>query len=132
MHCVRKALASLFCVFLSLPSASAFSADERHVVDSIELSRMMRERFEGDRANRELIQRVLGRDEVRDVAQRFGLDLRRAESAVPTLGSDELTDLAARAQHVEQRLAGGDSIVLTTTTIIVIALLVTVIILATD
>ncbi len=132
MHWISKAMASLLCVFLSLPSVSASSADERHVVDSADLSKMMQERVEGDRANRELIQRVLERAEVREVAQRFGLDLRRAETAVPTLAGSDLEELAARAKDVEQALAGGDSIVLTTTTIIVIALLITVIILATD
>lgn len=132
MHSTRKAMASLLCVFLSLPSVSALSADERHVVDSADLAKMMQERVEGDRANRELIQRVLERAEVREVAQRFGLDLRRAETAVPTLAGSELEELATRADDVEQALAGGDSIVLTTTTIIVIALLITVIVLATD
>ncbi len=131
MRWISKAVASLLCVFLALPSVSA-SADEKHVVGSADLARMMQERVDGDRANRELIQRVLGRTEVREVAQRFGLDIRRAETAVPTLAGSELQDLAARADEVERSLAGGDSIVLTTTTIIVIALLVTVIILATD
>jgi hypothetical protein len=125
-------MTSLFCVLLSLPSAPISSADERHVVDSAGLAKMMQERAEGDRAKRELIQRVLGRAEVREVAQRFGLDLRRAETAVPTLAGSDLEDLATRAGDLEQSLAGGDSIVLTTTTIIVIALLITVIILATD
>jgi hypothetical protein len=131
MRWISKAVASLLCVFLALPSVSA-STDEKHVVGTADLARMMQERVDGDRANRELIQRVLGRAEVREVAQRFGLDVRRAESAVRTLDGGELEDLAARADEVERALAGGDSIVLTTTTIIVIALLVTVIILATD
>jgi hypothetical protein len=131
MRWISKAVASLLCVFLALPSVSA-SADEKHVLGSADLARMMQERVDGDSANRELIQRVLERAEVREVAQRFGLDVRRAETAVPTLAGSELEDLAARAEEVERALAGGDSIVLTTTTIIVIALLVTVIILATD
>jgi hypothetical protein len=131
MRWISKAVASLLCVFLSLPSLSA-SADEKHVVGAADLARMMQERVDFDRANRELIERVLGRAEVRDVAQRFGLDIRRAETVVPTLAGSELEDLAARAGDVERALTGGDSIVLTTTTIIVIALLVTVIVLATD
>jgi hypothetical protein len=131
MHRIQKAMALLLCTLVSFPAVSA-SADEKHVVDSAGLAKMMQERVDGDRANRELIQRVLQREEVRDVAARFGMDLRRAETAVPTLGSSDLEALAARAADVEQELAGGDSIVLTTTTIIVIALLVTVIILATD
>lgn len=131
MYGIQKTLALLLSVLVSLPAVSA-SADEEHVVDSARLARMMQERVDRDRDNRELIQRVLGREEVREVAERFGLDLRRAETAVPTLGSSDLDALAARAADVEQDLAGSDSIVLTTTTIIVIALLVTVIILATD
>jgi hypothetical protein len=132
MRWIRKAVVSLLCVFLALPLVSASPADETHVVGSADLTKMMQERVASDRAHRELIGRVLGRAEVREVAQRFGLDIRRAETAVPTLGGSELADLAERAGEVERALAGGDSIVLTTTTIIVIALLVTVIILATD
>jgi hypothetical protein len=131
MHWIRKSMASLFCVFLTLPSPSV-SAEEKHVVDSGDLSRMMQKRVEGDRAKQELIQRVLERREVREAAGRFGLDIRRAETAIPTLGGADLEEAAARAAEVDQALSGGDAIVLTTTTIIVIALLVTVIILATD
>jgi hypothetical protein len=132
MYRTHQTMAFLLALLVSIPPVSASSADETHVVDSARLAKMMQERVEGDRANRELVRRVLERAEVREVAERFGLDLRRAETAVPTLTGSDLEQLAARADEVERRLAGGDSIVLTTTTIIVIALLVTVIILATD
>ncbi|HSF15676.1 MAG TPA: PA2779 family protein [Vicinamibacteria bacterium] len=132
MHCIRKATASLLVLFLSLPSVSIGSAEEKHVVDSADLAQTMQAQVERERDNRELIQQVLERPEVRQVSERFGLDLQRAENAVPTLSGSELEELAARAKNVDRELAGGDSIVLTTTTIIVIALLVTVIILATD
>ena len=132
MHSIGKPMASVLVVLLSLPSVSVVSADETHVVDSGDLVMMMQAQVDRDRDNREAIRRVLERQEVREMAGRFGLDLKRAENAVPTLSGAELAEVAARAELVERELAGGDSIVLTTTTIIVLALLITVIVLATD
>lgn len=129
---IKKSMALLLCVFLSLPSVSASSGDERHVVNPLHLYKLMQERVDRDRANRELIQRVLQRAEVREVAQRFGLNLHRAETAVPTLPSSDLEELAQRAGDVEEALAGGDTLVITASTLVIILLLIILIMVVAD
>ena len=58
------------------------------------------------------------------VAEKAGLDLRRATTAVASLEGQELTQLAAQARQVDEALAGGQSKVVISTTVIIIILLV--------
>jgi hypothetical protein len=73
---------------------------------------------------------VLANPEVKAVADKAGLDLRRATTAVASLEGQELTQLAAQARQVDQALArgealaGGQSKIVISTTMIIIALLV--------
>ena len=67
---------------------------------------------------------MLGNPEVKAVAEKAGLDLRRATTAVASLDGQELTQLAAHARQVDQALAGGQSRVIISTTLIIIVLLV--------
>ena len=75
-------------------------------------------------ADRDDLLRVLANPEVKAVADRAGLDLRRATTAVASLDGQELTQLAAQARQVDEALAGGQSRVVISTTVIIIALLV--------
>jgi hypothetical protein len=76
---------------------------------------------------------VLEHPEVKAVAERSGLDLRRATTAVATLDGAELAQVAAQAQQVDQALAGGQSrIVISTTLIIIVLLVIILIIVAVD
>ena len=67
---------------------------------------------------------MLGNPEVKAVAEKAGLDLRRATTAVASLDGQELTQLAAQARQVDQALAGGQSSITISTTVIIIGLLV--------
>lgn len=129
MILIKKSIALLLCVLL--PAASV-GAQVAHVVDTTELYRLMDRHVDREQAQRDLLQRVLQRAEVRQVAERFGLDVERAEAAVTTLESEELDRLAARAQVVEESLNGGATIVITTTAIIIALLIVILVIVATD
>jgi hypothetical protein len=62
--------------------------------------------------------------EVKAVADKAGLDLRRATTAVTSLQGQELTQIAAQARQVDQALAGGQSKIVISTTVVIIALLV--------
>ena len=75
-------------------------------------------------ADRADLLRVLANPEVKAVADKAGLDLRRATTAVTSLQGQELTQLAAQARQVDQALAGGQSKVVISTTMIIIILLV--------
>jgi hypothetical protein len=76
---------------------------------------------EADRAD---VLRVLANPEVKAVADKAGLDLRRATTAVTSLQGQELTQIAAQARQVDQALAGGQSKIVISTTVVIIALLV--------
>jgi hypothetical protein len=58
------------------------------------------------------------------VAGQAGIDLQQVTSAVGTMNAQELAQVAAQAQQVEQALAGGQSRIVISTTVIIIALLV--------
>ena len=75
-------------------------------------------------ADREAVLRVLDHAQVKDVADRVGVDLRQAKSAVGTMSAEQLAQVSAQAQQVDQALAGGASTLVISTTTIIIALLV--------
>jgi hypothetical protein len=61
-------------------------------------------------AARSTITTLLQRDEVRSLAEGYGLDVRRAEAAVSTLEGSELQRLSLLAADANVQLAGGDVI----------------------
>jgi hypothetical protein len=75
-------------------------------------------------ADRADLLRVLANAEVKAVADKAGLDLRRATTAVASLDGQELAQLAAQARQLDEALAGGQSRIVISTTVIIIALLV--------
>ena len=74
--------------------------------------------------DRETVRLFLQRSDVRAMAGKYGIDLRRAETAVATLDAQDLAGVAAQARQAEQALAGGQSSVTLSTTAIIIGLLV--------
>jgi hypothetical protein len=121
--------ASMFCVVFSLvavvPSARAQTS---HAASQSVLDAAVQDHAAKSAADREAVLRLLERKEVRAVASDLGLDLRRAQTAIATLDGQQLADVAAQAQQVEQALAGGQSRVVISTTLIIVALLVLILI----
>lgn len=78
-------------------------------------------------ADRQMVLDVLTRDEVRDVAKAANLPIDRAAAAVATLEGQELAQVAAQAQQVQDALAGGQTITMSVW-LIIIALLVIILI----
>lgn len=131
MRTFRTVLVLCLCVVMAAPGGA--QTIQKHVADSATLEAAVAARVQTAGADRAVVRRVLERAEVRDVAARAGLDIRRAEAAVATLDAQELQQVAARAREVDNALAGGaTTIVITTTTIIIILLLVIIIILLAD
>jgi hypothetical protein len=62
-------------------------------------------------AARNTITTLLQRDEVRSLAEGYGLDVRRAEAAVSTLEGTELQRLSLLAADANVQLAGGDTVI---------------------
>lgn len=107
----------------SLASAQAVAQS----ASSQSLSAVAAEHAAKTQADRQAILNVLERQEVRQVAGAAGLPLDKAAAAVATLQGDELAQVAAQAQQVNDALAGGQTITMSVW-LIIIALLVIILI----
>ncbi|MFQ5889702.1 MAG: hypothetical protein ACE5JR_06580 [Gemmatimonadota bacterium] len=108
---------------------SLLPAQQAHVLEESELQSAVAQKASESEADREAIRQTLGRTEVSAVAERYGIDLARAEDAVGTLEGQELRRVASEASRVEAVLAGGEKKVVISTTAIIIGLLVLILIL---
>lgn len=123
MRVMNKAVALLLPVFLV--SSPAF-AQQTRVVDAAAMGQALADKAESEGAQRELVRRVFERAEVREIAERMGLSVEQADSAVATLSGAELGALAQHAGAVEAAaLAGGaNTIVISTTTLLLVLIIV--------
>ena len=129
MKLVRRSLAVCLAVLFMAPAASAQS----NVIGKSALDKAVQARVATDQADRDAIQSLLRRAEVRQVAGKAGLSLDKASAAVATLDGRELAQLAAQARLVDNDLAGGAStVVISTTTIIIVLLLILLIVAVAD
>ena len=129
MKLVRRSLAVILAVLVSAPVASA----QQHVIGKSALDKAEQQRTAQEQADRDAIVTLLERQDVREVARQAGLSIEKATAAVSTLQGDELRQVAAQANAVNNELAGGaTTIVITTTTIIIILLIVILIVVLAD
>jgi hypothetical protein len=119
---IRTSVVTLVASLL-LWSAPAL-AQQRHVVDLAVMHQAVADQAATDQQNRAVVINVLHRAEVQDLAGRLGLNVTRAENAVPTLSSVELARLASSARVADVQLAGGDTVVISVTTLLLIVILV--------
>jgi hypothetical protein len=115
---------SVLVVLLSLLAMPRIQAQASHTASQSAIDAALQQHVSTASADRADLLRVLGNPEVKAVAEKAGLDLRRATTAVASLDGQELTQLAAQARQVDQALAGGQSSVTISTTVIIIGLLV--------
>jgi hypothetical protein len=118
-------LALLFTVAVALPGAHAQST---HAAPQSALDAAVQQHTSTSSADRDTVMQLLQREDVKEVAGKAGIDLRRAAGAAATLEGDDLAAAASQARQVEQALAGGQSRVTISTTMIIIALLVVILI----
>jgi predicted PurR-regulated permease PerM len=129
MRIVRRSLAVILAALLVAPAAQALTL----VVGKKALTQAVQERVSQDQADRDAILALLARTEVRQIAERAGLSLEKAQAAVSTLQGQDLKDFASQARQVNNDLAGGASnIVISTTTIIIVLLIIILIVLIAD
>ena len=106
-------------------NSSAALAQQQHVVDSAALAQAVAAQAATDQQNRDAVLGLLHRTEVREMADRLGLTVTRAESALSTLDSTQLADLAAQARVADDQLAGGSQmVVISLTTLLLIIIIV--------
>lgn len=118
-----KAIASVVALSSVLVSSTAI-AQQRHIVDSVNMNRAIANATATDQENRDAVRGLLQRDQVRDVANRLGLDVKKAEAAVGSLSSVELAKVAADARTAEKELAGGDVVIISVTTLLLIVIII--------
>jgi hypothetical protein len=128
MHIVRRTLAVFLALWLIAPQVNAQVVTQSPSATQAAIDHALAEKAAAADADRQIIRQVLDRSEVKDVADRMGVDVHRLQSAVGVLNADELAQVAAQARQVDQNLAGGATTVVITTTTIIIALLIVIII----
>jgi len=125
MHHIRQtAILVLSCAFFASPAL----AQQSHVAEPAVIDAQVAAKAAQAGEQRATIERLLERKQVREIADRAGIDIASVEAAVSTLDGDELADIASQAQRVDDTLAGGASTVTISTTVIIIGLLVLILI----
>lgn len=124
MRVTTKLIAVLLLPLLLVSSPAR--AQQPRVVDADAMRQALAAKAESESSQRQLVRRVLNRDDVRGAAARLGLNLQQADAAVSTLTGSELRTLAQQASSVEAAaLAGGAStVVISTTTLLLILIIV--------
>jgi len=124
--CARmRTSTSVLVILLSLVIAMPrVQAQASHTASQSAMDAALQAHVSSAEADRADVLRVLANPEVKAVADKAGLDLRRATTAVTSLQGQELTQIAAQARQVDQALAGGQSKIVISTTVVIIALLV--------
>src|SRR5512147_1661036 len=115
----RFALAVLAVVVIAVGAVGASLAGEpqRHVVGANEIQARIDQQIGQADADRQAIQIMLHRSEVRQIAGSAGLDLERASAAAAVLSGPSLEKLAAQAREVNAALAGGDEKIVISATV---------------
>lgn len=120
MEGIRTAVIILFVLIASAPAA----AQQRHAAAEAALDQAIADHVRQKADDRAAVQRVLEIEQVRELANGIGLDLKRADAAIATLDDAQLGTIAAEARAASDALAGGQSTITISTTAIIIGLLV--------
>ena len=94
------------------------------VVAEADLQRAIEQRVETETADRQAIQDLLSRPDVRRIAGTAGIDLARVSAATGLLSGAELASVAASANEVNTQTGGAERVTLAVTTIIIILLVI--------
>ena len=125
MRTSTSVLVVLLSIVIAVPRVQAQTS---HAATQSAMDAALQEHVATAASERADLLRVLSNPQVKAVADKAGLDVRRASTAVASLDGQELTQLAAQARQVDQALAGGQSTVVLSTTMIIIGLLVLILI----
>ena len=120
---MRSTRSIVAVVLSSLVAVTGVSA-QVHVAGQQALDAAVQQHVRANELDRDTVRLFLQRSEVRAIAGKYGVDIRRAESAVATMNAADLASVAAKARQADKALAGGQSSVTISTTTIIIALLV--------
>jgi len=121
---IPKQIVALCLLPAFLLASPAFA--QSRVVDAAAMDQALAGKAGSERAQRDLVRRVLDRSDSRDTAARLGLSLVQAGSAIETLSGAELNTLAQHAGAIEANdLAGGaNTMVISLTTLLLVIIIV--------
>ena len=106
---MRLSEGTLFLLMGLVVLSPPLKAQQSHVVDPVSLDQALAQSAADTAAKRQTVITALRQPQVKEVAQRLGLDLARAEAAIPLEGA-MLDQMAARAQQVNDAIAGGQTV----------------------
>jgi hypothetical protein len=95
-----------------------------HIAGQPVLDAAVQEHARATDRDRETVRLFLQRADVRAIAGKYGVDVRRAEGAVAAMDASEVANIASQARAANDTLAGGQGSVTISTTAIIIGLLV--------
>ena len=127
MYFANKISAVLLIPILLL-STSAL-AQQTRIVDAAAMNQALAAKAVSERGQRDLVLRVLDRDDVRGMAATMGLSVNNASAAVATLSGAELETMAAQASAVEAAALSGGASTITISLTVALLLLIIVILL---
>jgi hypothetical protein len=121
---LAASLTACIGLFVAAPSVSA---QDRHVVDRRAMTAAVSAKANVDDTDRAVVRQALHTPAAQAVADRFGLNLTRAEDAVTTLSPTEVHALAGPAR-VATTASGGDEIDISVTTLLLFLILIVLIV----
>jgi hypothetical protein len=128
----RRIVTQVLVGLLVLSAPLAHSAETASsVATQADLDKAIAKTVGQEDAARSAISTLLARDEVKKLAEGYGLDVRRAEAAVGTLEGNELQRLSLLAADANAQLAGGDQVIIRVS-LVALLLVVIIIILLTQ
>lgn len=127
MYFVNK-ISAVVLTSVFLVSSPALARQSR-IVDAAAMQQALASKAESERGQRDLVRRVLQRDDVRGVAASMGLSVHNASAAVATLSGAELETMAAQAGAVEAAALSGGASTITISLTVALLLLIIVILL---
>lgn len=107
MRIAERALVVLLCGLLG---GANVGAQQQHVVDPDAINQALTAGEDEISAKRRAILNALEQPQVKEVAERLGLNPSRAEAAVSSLDGFMLDKVAAQAQQVNDAIAGGQTV----------------------
>jgi hypothetical protein len=113
-------------VFIIVAAGVSQAAEpQRHVVGENEIQATIDHQAGQADADRQTIQLLLQREDVKKIAGSAGLDVERASAAAAVLSGPSLEKLASQAREINADLAGGsNSVVISVTALLLIVIII--------
>jgi len=99
-------------------------APRADVVREADIQARIEQKAGSEAADRQVIQDLLKRPDVKKIAGNAGIDIARANASVGLLSGAELADIAGQAREATSTTGGVEHVTLAVTTIIIILLLI--------